>query len=293
MKELAYTSLAVIVFSSFAHAGETSDFVRKVVKGNRESAQWLSLKGNLAWPSGVYQWYYNPSGQPAAISTEDAVAALHAAAARWAHVCNVNIQYMGLTNIAPETQVDDQPDYVNVWGWKGFWRDDVYKSGYSLSWMSGDYTRIVDSDIVLNAFESWDLAKLDGVMTHEIGHSLGLAHSDVSESVMFANPYHSATYIRTLRGDDALGCAVLYGASPNAMVERTMNWAEQAYADLLYNIGPAPTATKDGFRYRYYQYSKNYAMAKDGMAYYIDANGAVENLGPLSNFEARVKAAGF
>jgi len=275
------------------YAGGQSDYIRKALNSNRESAQWLSLGGNQKWPSGVYQWYYSPSGQPAALSTDDVVAAMKTAAARWERMCNVTIQYMGLTNVAPETEIAGQPDYVNVWGWKAFFRSDADASAYSLSWTSADYSRIVDSDIVMNVLEFWDIAKIDGVMTHEIGHSLGLDHSNISESVMYANPYHSASYIRTLRGDDAIGCASLYGSNPNAMVERTMNWAEQAYASVLYNLGPAPTAIKDGYQYRYYQYSKNYAMSKDGRAYYVDPTGAIQDLGPVANFETQVITAGF
>lgn len=293
MKKIIYASFVLAALTPLVQAGGTSDHVRKVLPNDRVSAQWIPLGAMQAWPSGVYQWYYNPSGQPAALSTDEIVATLKNAAARWGRMCKVTVQYMGLTAIAPETEIDGQPDYVNVWGWRGFWRDDANTSAYSLSWTSGDYTRVVDSDIVMNALEFWNLPKIDGVMTHEIGHSLGLDHSDVSESVMFATPYHTAAYDRTLRGDDAEGCAALYGASPTAMTERTMNWAEQAYAYLLYNLGPAPTMVKDGFQYRYYQYSKNYAMAKDGLAYYVDANGVMEHLGPVRNFEAQVRAAGF
>ena len=35
-----------------------------------------------------------------------------------------------------------------------------------------------------------------GIMTHELGHSLGLAHSDNPDSVMYF-PYHSAQYQMT------------------------------------------------------------------------------------------------
>jgi hypothetical protein len=48
-------------------------------------------------------------------------------------------------------------------------------------------------------------------MQHEVAHTFGLAHSDDPTSIMFANPYNTAAYERTLQGDDVAACADLYG----------------------------------------------------------------------------------
>ena len=45
------------------------------------------------------------------------------------------------------------------------------------------------------------LWQLDGLLTHELGHAIGLAHSDVATAIMFANPYHSYQYNETLKSD--------------------------------------------------------------------------------------------
>ncbi len=293
LKPIIQTLAVLTSTCHFAFAGEPSDMIRKVLPSERQTPQWVSNGANQKWSFGIYRWYYNPSGQPVDLSTEDIVTSLQTAAARWAQVCNVTIQYMGTTSAVPEAEVDGQPDYINVWGWRPLWGDMTSTQAYSVAWTTGDSSRIVDSDIVINSRKQWDLTKIDGVLTHEIGHSLGLDHSDVSTSIMFDKPYHAASYLRTLRGDDVEGCTALYGATAYAMVERTMNWAEQAYAHILYNLGTAPTVLKDGVRYRYYQYSRNYAIEKGGRAYYMDASGAMQDLGPVSNFETQVKAAGF
>jgi hypothetical protein len=54
---------------------------------------------------------------------------------------------------------------------------------------------------------------LKGLLVHEFGHALGLDHSDVAESVMYANPYHDYTYMQTLRTDDIQASTYLYPTS--------------------------------------------------------------------------------
>ena len=83
--------------------------------------------------------------------------------------------------------------------------------------------------MVINTSFRWTLQDVDTVMTHELGHAIGLNHSNLQASVMFANPYNSYEYQRTLRGDYANGCAALYGVSANSESNRALNWAEQTY----------------------------------------------------------------
>jgi hypothetical protein len=142
-------------------------------------------------------------------------------------------------------------------------------------------------------------------MTHEIGHGLGLGHSSVAESVMFAAPYHDFDYTSILRGDDAAGCAALYGAAPDALANRTMNWAEVTYPEAFKSdIAPtnylasirataAQTSFVNGFTYRHYPVSNSYLGTKDGVVHYVGPDGVLQNVGQLSDFTATVAAGGF
>ncbi|XP_022154823.1 metalloendoproteinase 1-MMP [Momordica charantia] len=76
----------------------------------------------------------------------------------------------------------------------------------------------------LDAAERWavDLEKekskvavdLESVVTHEIGHVLGLAHSSVKEAVMYPSLSPRAKKV-DLRIDDVEGAQALYGSNPN------------------------------------------------------------------------------
>jgi hypothetical protein len=58
---------------------------------------------------------------------------------------------------------------------------------------------------------------------HELGHLLGLGHSDRPASILYANPYHPERgYMRNLKGDDIAGCVALYGASGKARTALAM-----------------------------------------------------------------------
>ena len=56
--------------------------------------------------------------------------------------------------------------------------------------------------------------KLVGVLAHELGHLLGLGHSDNPHSIMYANPYNHLTYPRE---DDIRAMQTLYGAPATAI----------------------------------------------------------------------------
>jgi len=293
--------LAIGAASTYAQSGPAisttggQDFQNRVefAESGKVGPQYLYMYGmNAKWTTGVYQWFFNPANVPASISQDGVLAAMKTAAARWEQMCNITIQYMGTTAVLGNQNVPYAPDDgVNVWGFQPLAASINQFSGWTPVVSSSDGT-IRGADIILNSNMPWTLDVVEATMTHEIGHGIGLAHSNVASAIMFANPYHDAQYIRTLRGDDAQGCASLYGASPMAMVNRTMNWAESAYSSLL-KSGPAPNGSYQGYLYRYYPQSNNYTGYKDGNAYFMGPDGNIQNLGPMSGYTDQVTAAGF
>ena len=73
----------------------------------------------------------------------------------------------------------------------------------------------VPGDIFFNTGYAWDSDfagpgfSIFVVMAHEIGHSIGLDHTDVANSLM--NPIYSAAY-SGVQADDAAGAQFIYGA---------------------------------------------------------------------------------
>lgn len=75
--------------------------------------------------------------------------------------------------------------------------------------------RIIDADVEINSYgtnittsDSAVGADLDSIVTHESGHFLGLAHSDVTTATMF--PSYSGISARSLDPDDESGICAAY-----------------------------------------------------------------------------------
>ncbi len=81
---------------------------------------------------------------------------------------------------------------------------------------------IVDADVLVNAARyrfappdvGPDAFDLEGVLTHELGHVLGLDHSDVPGATMAAYAGADPAPLATLETDDVFGACSLYEARP-------------------------------------------------------------------------------
>ena len=81
--------------------------------------------------------------------------------------------------------------------------------------------RIVDADIVTNTAYDWTSTSepdgcsnefyIEGVQVHEIGHALGLGHSNVSGATMFPSVSACNNGPATTEADDNAGIVDLYG----------------------------------------------------------------------------------
>lgn len=159
------------------------------------------------WKTNVINWYYNPSGVPANLSST-ALDTIKSSMAYWTSVCNINFNYMGESTKGATPTTGDSTNVV-AWG------DANGATGITYSYFKGNTTplTISESDVNFNIAQVRDSTTLRAVANHELGHMLGLAHSDVSESIMYANPYHNVQYLLMLRPDDVAGCVALYGAA--------------------------------------------------------------------------------
>lgn len=164
---------------------------------------------------GVIEWYYNPDRAPSGIAAT-ALETLQASTAYWSSVCNIRFNYMGTTT---KTASQGSRDGTNVMGWGTA----LGSTGITFSTMTtsrGLGYIISESDIEFNPAQIRSSISLRGVANHEIGHMVGLAHSDVSESIMYANPYHDIQYLLMLRPDDVAGCVGLYGVPGSTPVAK-------------------------------------------------------------------------
>ena len=170
----------------------------------------------LPWPGGVVHWAYNPAGQPALQTTDAWVATMADTLAKWQAVCQVQFVYDGLT---AQTTVNGSAAQAVI-----HWDASLPSSGaaYSVRTTEGlQMTGIRLRDYSLELFYTDGYARyldfFQGMFLHEVGHLLGLGHSDRPGSILYANPYHPERgYMRNLKGDDMAACAAIYGARGKA-----------------------------------------------------------------------------
>ncbi len=242
------------------------------------------------WPGGQINWYYNPANQPANLSTDAVLNAIQTAAARWSGMCNVTYSYQGLTSVRPYVGSDPSGvDRINVIGW-GPLQDGTNSRATTPKWWIGG--TMVDNDVLMNSALNWTIENVDALMTQALGNGMGLDFSNDPSSILYNNPGHDGNYVRTIRGDDALGCAALYGAASTAPSNRAFNWAETAFSQYL-SPSPASSGNYQGYYYRYYPMVNSYVGTKDGAVFFMGPDGVIQNLGALSTYYNQAVKAGF
>ena len=155
---------------------------------------------------------------------EDYIAAFKSSIATWSDVScsSVILQYGGQTDQFPAKFVEEDPP-LNIISYRD--RKWPYKSGvvaFTAITVDGKTGKVVDSDIELNGEdfefttdpgkEKWKM-DVQSVVTHELGHLLGLDHVDDASATMFTEVKPGDTKVRSLELDDIEGLCSIY---PNA-----------------------------------------------------------------------------
>jgi hypothetical protein len=159
---------------------------------------------------GTLHWRYNPANAPAQFSDANAVVnQLVAQSAKWTSVCGIQFAYDGPTNAAPQTLAGG-PDGVSVVGWG---HPDMGVSGATYVWYQGSASNmtLVEADMFLVPEYVTTPTQFTETASHEWGHAIGLAHSNVEGALMSGPPDSTYTNGSTLTPDDVHGCRCLYG----------------------------------------------------------------------------------
>ena len=167
---------------------------------------------------GPLVWKYNHANAPGPWEADPAgtVAAITSTLTRWTQVCGIRFDYRGETSVPPNTRVQspqygEQPDYETVVGW-GSLPDNT--AGITYAWYgttSLGERLLFDTDIILSVDRVRSTQAMNRTATHEWGHALGLAHSNVGDAIMSGPPDTAYNGLLDLQPDDVRGCRCLYG----------------------------------------------------------------------------------
>ncbi len=206
------------------------------------------------WSGRTVRWRYNDASRPSSIvaSASAAVARIQAAMGRWSAVCNIQFVYDGTTTSAASLATSTR-DGVNVIAWGTLSGNTTGVTYAGASGFTGSAFTLDEADMVINAQFN---PNLDSTLSHEVGHMLGLKHSDQEGAVMSGpnvapDPSTTYTSLTVLQPDDVAGCRSLYGAptgTPSAPVASS-SANSLAFAETIVGssaIGQSVTLTNTG-----------------------------------------------
>jgi len=204
-----------------------------------------------SWAAASATFLVNPHN--ADVADADAEAALQAAMDVWNTQGASNFHYSYGGRVADTTTGNDGRNVI-------IFRN--ASSGSALattySWWSGN--SLIDADVVF-----WDGgftfftgtsgcsggAYIEDVATHELGHALGLSHSNVSDATMYPSISYCSQEFRTLAADDIAGVQSLYPKPINTNTAPTVSIASPVnngsfVQGTAVNFSGAATDTQDG-----------------------------------------------
>jgi hypothetical protein len=182
----------------------------------------------IAWPEACVSFSVQQDGSKLrGISVEVFDELVQGALFKWSHVdCGrealPSIELFDRSPVSCAKVEADRPG-ANIWMFRDTgWPHDPYAIALTTVSFIPSTGVIVDADVEINS-EGFELTvgnayigyDLDAIITHEAGHTLGLAETDHEDSTMFG--YYDAREVefRTLAADDIAGiCAVYPPARP-------------------------------------------------------------------------------
>ncbi|MBI4865528.1 MAG: matrixin family metalloprotease [Candidatus Wallbacteria bacterium] len=173
------------------------------------------------WSGGQVRYRTNPNhGSNITGTNSDVQAAVDAAFAAWDNVTNVSLT---VTNDGTTSSSNkNSGDSVNSVLFQDSLTQSQLGGALAITFSQFDPSTgfFTDSDIVFNTgfnfFTTTVVSNqfdLQSVLTHEIGHLMGLDHSSLLAATMFQTSSQGATFQRELSPDDIAGIRTTYGAS--------------------------------------------------------------------------------
>jgi MYXO-CTERM domain-containing protein len=176
-----------------------------------------------------------PARIPDGLDAEEVEAAIRGALDGWAQVTGLTFKLVAGDPDAKPGYVANGENHNDILFVEQGWQWDDNALAATLLAIDTTSHTIVDADIVLNATQhrfralsadhtpSGIYDDLQNTLSHEMGHVIGLAHTDVTAAVMFPDAPKGEVAKRVLKEDDIDGARAIYqsgkgGTSPDPTV---------------------------------------------------------------------------
>ena len=167
----------------------------------------------LHWVELPVPYAINPIN-PQGLDEKEVVVAVRRAFQAWEAVDDgaVQFQYMGMTDVSQFGYEDGANVVYFEDSWPADWDPELL--AMSLTW-NIDGGEIIAQDIAINTKHTWRIGLGDGydlqnAITHEVGHAIGLAHSEDTVATMFGSSGAGDLAKRDLATDDEDAVRFLY-----------------------------------------------------------------------------------
>ena len=173
----------------------------------------------IKWQQPIVDYYINiePDSN---LNEDDYIEAVQGSFEEWNSVPDnpLYLNYSGLTRDHGTDYTDKNIIFFN----RGEWPENLEPNLMASTFVwNNDEGEILAFDIIINNSFKWGTngepytQDLQNALTHEIGHVLGLGHSEEDTATMFGTSYTGEKSKRTLDEDDIQGISYLYsGLTP-------------------------------------------------------------------------------
>ncbi len=185
-----------------------NDFSVIIKSSHGDRPKFITFGWN-GFSGGIVHWRYDDTNRSASISPSaaSALGTIQTAMMQWQQVCNVTFIYDGTSTVGPSLAPPTSTfDGVNVVGWRS---QTAPQTGVTGVGASGPGPTLIEADIAFNYTYDPIFAQ---TALHEVGHMIGINHSDVNNVVMSGPPTSTYSDQSILQADDINACVSLYGA---------------------------------------------------------------------------------
>ncbi len=170
----------------------------------------------LHWPTGHVEYWINAENSQG-VSEERIRFMTDAATGAWSRVTRVTLSfdYLGTTGVSTADYTDDKNVIYFEDEWPAEWDPSFLALTFTWSVEGGE---IIAFDMAINEDDfDWGTGgaqadnDLMNMLTHEIGHAVGLSHSRVTDATMYYQASRGEEGKRILSRDDEEGARFLYG----------------------------------------------------------------------------------
>ena len=170
----------------------------------------------LNWTSWPMKFKIHSAAGPG-VSASQIQSAIRAAYKVWGNVsCSyVSFSDQGVVNQSSGNTNDHVNTHIFVSSWSPSWNGNALAFTHTM--YDPNSGKILDADILYNPTRTWSVSgaysaiDVQSVATHEIGHEMGLNHSQYQDATMYYATGNGNTQQRSLHSDDISGICYLYG----------------------------------------------------------------------------------